>query len=126
MTKQEIIKQAYGEHWASFNYLTKECAINNNGWISISLQHPPKSIDLDFGEKNIYRPKSLQGIYTNNGWIKIESELDLPREVGLNYYCTSRESVSNNTINSEQIIDCWNAGIVTHYQPIIKLKPPIY
>jgi len=33
--------------------------------------------DLDFDGVGKFRPKSLQGIENNNGWIKIESESDL-------------------------------------------------
>jgi hypothetical protein len=58
----------------------------------------------------------------NNGWIKIESEADLP-EFTTNCWVMKNEIIVNQSIykNKGFITD----GI-THYKPIIKPKPPIY
>ena len=78
-----------------------------------------------------YRPKSLQGIEDNNGWICIESEDYLPKELYIKadviknnktyIYCDYRGD--NIWWNYEHKILIENA---THYQQIEKPKPPIY
>ena len=83
MTKEEKIQEAYGEYFIM-------CNPNKNGWgkyisIGIGLQ----SFDIktnDKDERLLMRPKSLNGIENNNGWIKIESESDLPEFFGSDYY----------------------------------------
>ena len=76
--KQEAIKNAYGEYWDNVKDYVDE-----NGWAS----YPNvQKHDYDFGKLEFkdgctfLRPESLQGIENNNGWIKIESEADLPKE----------------------------------------------
>ena len=77
--KQKAIREAYGKYWELFNSSAKDCAFNNNGWISAILEHAPKDLEIDF-YKSAFRPKTLQGIETNNNWISILSESDLPIE----------------------------------------------
>ena len=60
---------------------------------------------------------------TNNGWIKIESEKDLPKESG--FFFIYEEAVINepcyfNSITKKWIIEC--EQYPTHYQPILKPK----
>lgn len=68
----------------------------------------------------------------NNGWIKIESEKDLPKESGA-YWITVYSELSNapfwynvieKTFNFRGHIFKFNE--VSHYQPIIKPLNPIY
>lgn len=127
MTKQDKIKEAYGEYWDNFIPQAKECALKNDGWISSILEHAPKSLELEF-ENYQYRPKSLQGIENNNGWIKIESEADLPtKEVDCHI-------IYNNNLMTfavwDNVLKGFYIGIVkqnpTHYQPIKLPEPPIY
>lgn len=73
----------------------------------------------------------------NNGWIKIESEDDLPKDFTTCYIITI---YSYNTIVEAYYSDgersfkprdkysTWSYlyDEITHYQPIIKPKPPIY
>jgi len=79
MTKKERIQEEYGN---DFSILQP----NENGWSTKILMCQ----DIDYDKYEIYdvgygmymvRPKSLQGIENNNGWIKIESEDDLPDEI---------------------------------------------
>jgi len=146
MTKEEKIREAYGEHWKFFNGSAKQCALNNNGWINPILEHAPNNLDLERGEKFIYRPKSLQGIENNNGWIKIESEYDLPKESidchyrlfvsetysnAGEYILSGRFRVKSSLTNSTNFFTCDDMirsyfPRVTHYQPIQKPQPPIY
>lgn len=60
----------------------------------------------------------------NNGWIKIESQDDLPKEDSYYYVVYKNGNVSNGPISLKILTD--NNYIITHYQPIIKPKPPIY
>lgn len=75
--------------------------------------------------------EAFKGIETNNGWIRIESEADLPKETGqywaivnadfgidiLNYWSGARKF---------EDIETENRVFVTHYQPIQKPKKPIF
>lgn len=85
MTKQETIKNAYGEHWDKVKQWVDE-----NGWFDynkagfeLKLYYGTTTYDdVTDGYNGTYeqRPKSLQGIASNNGWVKIESIDDLPKE----------------------------------------------
>lgn len=123
MPKEEKIKEAWGDY---YNVLKEY--IKHNGWVeNINISNGVK-INLEF--TGFYsRPKSLQGIENNNGWIKIESEADLPKEnidcwfvidndSYLGYF-TKRGYFVNGSDNIE-------LRFVTHYQPIEKPNPPIY
>ncbi len=143
MTKQEKIQEAYGEHWEPVKDFVCE-----NGWcdrkgsqFSPSLEKFELSL---FGE--LVRPKSLQGIETNNGWIKIESEDDLPKESidchyrlfvsetysnAGEYILSGRFRVKSSLTNSTNFFTCDDMirsffPRVTHYQPTQKPQPPIY
>ena len=130
--KQKAIQEAYGEHWGALkNY------VDENGFID-SVYFPHGKLDVDFGRNNgelacdfLVRPLSLQGIENNNGWIKIESEADLPKENGA-YYVVRNDDFHKNDIQTFIYDNCdsfsksiWKS-CVTHYQPIQKPKPPIY
>lgn len=127
MTKEEKIKEAYCEHWEDLHPQAKKSALENNGWIGSIIEHAPKKIDLEFN-KMTFRPKSLQGIENNNGWIKIESDLpktgdicfiyDIDNFTGIAVFCTIQKVFKTRFGNEYEN--------VTHYQEIIKPKPPIY
>ena len=114
MTKEETIKEAYGE------YFNKD--INENGWCSNhSVRIRMDSMEIErsrFG----WRPKSLSGIEKNNGWIKIESESDLPKETD-NYFVVNELGILMRGFCIGEI-NHWKD--ITHYQPVINPKPPIY
>lgn len=91
MTKEEIIKEAYGDHWDLF----KE-HVDENGWVGgrksgYSLVRYFDVADLEF---RVYksRPKTLKGIEYNNGWHVINTVADLPKEKGT-YLFTSKKQV---------------------------------
>lgn len=133
--KQKAIEKAYGEHWEAVKDYVDE-----NGWVytqtkhfnNISgLSHSNLQTTIFNSEMEYYwRPKSLQGIETNNGWIKIESESDLPSEkIKVWFFTFGEEKIGTfhpllKEFRTESNI--YNYGSVTHYQPIIKPKPPIY
>lgn len=79
---------------------------------------------------NSWRPKSLQGIETNNGWIKIESEKDLPSE-DCDYWCgkmfeNGKFYQLSEKRNKQEIAERFKTNVITHYQPIVKPLKPIY
>ena len=126
MTKEEKIKEAWGLAYDEVKHL-----LTDNGYIrSVDLAHIRlnlSSYNLDLNYNDIgARPKSLQGIENNNGWIKIESESDLPKETGCYHVINKKGRYFRKNflkhLNNHQ--EKWK--IITHYQPIEKLKSPIY
>ena len=134
MTKQEFIKQSYGEHWESVKDYVDE-----NGWFKMDYDienvfaNQFVSCCFESYEKNLpygIRPSSLKGLETNNGWIKIESEKDLPKEhmsvflfepidgIGIGSWCNLQMIFKTRFGNEYKP--------VTHYQPIIKPQKPLY
>ena len=81
-----------------------------------------------FGNEGLkIQPSILAGIYNNNGWIKIESEENLPKErCAVWTFITEKEVVMNTFNTFDDMEFTFDNGKVTHYQPIIKPKPPIY
>jgi len=128
--KQEAIRLAYGEYWEQ----VKEYVDIDSGVLRIHISNinDYESLNLVYREHSRYRPLSLDGIETNNGWIRIESEADLPKNEGC-YFVYSLVNWSpgyridiftgrlSNAVNTET-----GTPIFTHYQPIVKPKPPIY
>ena len=62
----------------------------------------------------------------NNGWIRIESESDLPTDKTTQYSASKEKKVFQSTINCGTVKHWFNIGKITHYQPIEKPQPPIY
>jgi hypothetical protein len=81
MTKEEKITQAYGKHY-------ELCKPDEDGWTKVSeylggYEFLDDAIEyFDFNVSDNWRPLSLYGIENNNGWIKINSESDLPEQGG--------------------------------------------
>jgi len=75
-------------------------------------------------------PKSLQGIENNNGWIKIESEADLPKQDCNCYFILkSNNAILTGKFNQgcfDYALRYYDHNDITHYQPIKKPNPPIY
>ena len=111
MTKEEVIKEAYGKYWEQVKGFVDE----NGRFLKY------------------FRPISLDGIENNNGWIKIESEEDLPKKTiyynvlrnrmfqnaryaGNNRWFTQGRDYPLTTEKSE----------ITHYRIIEIPEPPIY
>ena len=70
MTKEEKIAEAYGEHWET----VKE-DVTEHGWLDGTrfpiTQEIKKAIypyETQINNAHHYRPISLRGIETNNGW----------------------------------------------------------
>lgn len=127
-TKKEVIQQAYGEYWDQVKLIVDE-----NGWFDMAYSQQVNNFDPlwnDSDRKSTkIRPKSLSGIENNNGWIKIESESDLPKESG--YYDFQKYPLDKYIVNpvfwsKGATLIGWFIETYTHFQPIEKPKPPIY
>jgi len=122
MTKEEKIKEAYGE------YLDRINPSLLDGWSTTCFS---KNIDKDiFNEEDTgyfgylkLRPKSLQGIENNNGWIKIESYIDIANTNCFVYTNKGTNCLYDTYMKFSSICELEE---VTHYQPIQKPQPPIY
>lgn len=143
MTKQEKIQEAYGEYWEAVKGYADE-----NGWIieaevkeSISRfetigRIPTTFYCIDFEAddnehfQTILRPKTLIGIENNNGWIKIESEDDLPKETGTYHFVSRSTGVTliDYFTHDSKVHNYFfmQRGLYSHYQPVQKPEPPIY
>ena len=134
MTKEEKIKEAYIEVFGEkrirtiMNYVYKE-----NGFIEgfvlldLKLDIKIEKLERKFnGVVYSYRPKSLQGIENNNGWIKIESEKDLPKEKGLK--CLFLCIHGNTTYISDDVLEDpkWFINKYSHWRLKDEIKDPIY
>lgn len=123
-TKEEVIKEAWGELWGKINKRGKEQAFEDNGYCHknyIIAEISLETESLPYHDNKFIRPKSLNGIENNNGWIKINSEEDFPKESG-EYWVVHNNKISHRIIVKDSYIDKYT----THYQPIEKPKPPLY
>lgn len=121
-SKQKAIREAYGKYWDEVKDFVTE-----DGWCKtrkrINYDEIIKSLSIELYNESTYnwRPKSLQGIETNNGWIKIESEADLPKEIE-DYWVLRKNETTPRLCKWLNI----SVGYHTHYQPIVKPLKPIY
>lgn len=124
MTKEERIQEAYGEYWNELNNQSKECAFKNEGWVASILNNPPTDIDIDF-ESFSYRPKSLQGIEDNNGWVKIEDKQITKFNDSFDIVFTNKGNIYTYATYCN-FSSIYELEKVTHFQQITKPQPPIY
>jgi len=131
MTKEEKIQEALGIY---------HIHANKDGWISsesleyVNAYHGLRCEKEAKKEDDVcyWRPKSLQGIENNNGWIKIESEDDLPKQENNLWLLLSDGSCILGDYNIFQkkfrhrLEGVCTDDEVTHYQPIEKPQPPLY
>lgn len=132
MTKEEVIKEAWGDLWDLLKPDEKELVLKNNGFfnghnddIYDSEEVNKDDSRFDFIASKGLRPYELENIENNNSWIKIECEKDLPKIEMQDCFImdkTLRVIVGRFTLSEKNI---WLEN-ATHYQPIEKPKPPIY
>lgn len=133
MTKQEKIKEAYGEYFDEMKPW-----INENGWFDKNAFYSKNfffkydDLKLFFSHKEDFMiPVSIAEIENNNGWIKLESEDDLPKERGSFWTFIEGKEVavefSMNTFNTFDDMEfTFDNGKVTHYQSLTKPNEPLY
>ena len=129
MTKEEKIKEAYIEVFGEkrirsiMNYVYKENGFIE-GFVLLDLKLDIKNEKLERKFNGVvysYRPKSLQGIENNNGWIKLEGKAN-EIESDLDIWIVNKYGEIELSINTDFI----DIGYATHYQPIIKPDLPLY
>lgn len=134
--KEQRIVNVFNEIGIGLAQFSKvECSkILKNGVLSffdLARALPESKFNSFFIEKyfnrvdgGLFQPKELKGIENNNGWIRIESEADLPKKDELYF-----------VLHYGLIVDAelWEIELnfnsnktITHYHPIIKPNPPIY
>ena len=126
MTKQEKIKEAWGEYYYKIkNELDEHGRYNYFDLDSIKRKYKLwqfENIETNqINNLNLLIPSSIKGIETNNGWIKIESEEQRFPDEDL-WIC-------NFNGNKQPFIhDAYDfiPEKYTHYQPIEKPELPIY
>lgn len=140
-SKQEVIQEAWGKvAFGWFDLDMKSWDENNEGWYArwqdtgkvfrnFLSDYSRRFLDCRDDVINLngwFWPKVLDGIENNNGWTRIESEEDLPKESGKYWviYKDCKYKESQAIFSKGKGWDCFLK--VTHYQPIIKPEAPIY
>lgn len=127
--KQEAIKKAYYNNWDKVKDYVDE-----NGWIFWSDKNPIGIYNnryLEYKEENpnYWRPKSLQGIENNKGWIRIESKDDMPKnDIYVHIVFNKKVNIAflcNGEFYNPNKVKYYKEG-VTHYKPIEESNLPIY
>ena len=119
MTKQEKIQEAYGEYWEKVKDYVYE-----NGWCSVrkKIMFDEISVNIEMQKDRYHwRPKSLKGIETNNGWTILKgnkNEIQVEGDIwNLNRHGELELCIQNQFLP---------VVYATHFRPITKPQPPIY
>ena len=77
--------------------------------------------------RNIKRLKEIKEIENNNGWIKIESIEDLPKEKGLKCLFLNKNNMHTTYISDDVLSDSdWFFRKYTHWKIKNEFKYPLY
>lgn len=133
VAKQEAIRKAYGELYEvmkeNINHTTGSYLIESTHFYDKDNFYKRELFDVrEYSESLlVITPKSLQGIENNNGWIRIESEEDLPLlEDESEFWISNNNGIFDFIASSLQVQRKWENKTLTHYQPIVKPEKPIY
>jgi len=128
MTKEEKIQEAYGDYFEQMKpWIEEEGWFNKNAFYQEEFKFKYQDLDMFFIHLGDFMiPKSIHGITGNNGWIKIESEEDFPKENGDYFICVDGVQPNNNIMHLYQLISHCRDGLISHYKPVIKPNEPIY
>lgn len=135
--KQKAIKLAYGSKFSKvFPWVDENGKFNLRARKLIEIDDLMKDFtkndliqELVNGQiETFIRPKSLKGIEDNNGWISVNDKM--PTEIGM-YFIVNNEgkvTIELASYNHKVFyrIEFMTNDTITHWQPIIKPKPPIY
>ncbi len=138
LARQKAIEEAWGAEY-------KHCKrfLDKDGWLTINSarisDYPYQGFDhfTTIGDARV-RPKSLHGLEDNNGWNKILTSEDLPKEDG-NYFVLAKGNYvysqvvtyyvfksQDNFPEQEEMNRCW-VDSFSHWRPIPPPLPnPIY
>lgn len=142
MTRREAIKAAWVKITGEETFA--DLSIDEKGYSNWTCRRyiPPTKWDLlesktkkllnslfksdTCGYDMLYRPKELNRLEDNNGWIQVNTEADLPKQDG-NYWIMWKGGTEPEI--HDYTTDCnpeyWVRRII-QYQPIPVPKPPIY
>jgi hypothetical protein len=140
--KREAIKKAWAEFWDGFPDHQQNRIIDNGGFADTcdtmfeGIRYPyakderfkVQEMKCSAYGYNRITPKSIIGIDNNNGWLSVK-EHGLPKEQGEYHVVVDYDMYTEKPYN--QSTEYFQAGgivwgHVTHYQPVVKPKPPIY
>lgn len=131
MTKEGIIKEAYGELFNTHSHL-----IDSEGWLNNSNENDYLTMgetdflgETDFKNNTWFRPKSLSGIEYNNGWTTLNSIDDFPKTdktIQLWFMTKSGHITQNNWNNKFTHKVFGYLKVYSHFQVVIEPNPPIY
>ncbi|AXF52558.1 MAG: restriction endonuclease [Caudoviricetes sp.] len=121
-TKEEVIQEAWREAWP----IVKD-TVDSEGYVYGNFEYKHPEFKIDYEGYELIRPKSLSWLETNNGWIMIESESDLPTDDTVKYTpCENGKPCEGYRMTVEQIKLGWEVGYFTHYRKVESLPYPIY
>lgn len=146
-SKQEVIQQHYIDLLNADKFFKLKPHIDEDGWC-LMFDEKGEKVSLTFKELGFekdplgktvaggltqkghkWRPKSLEGIESNNGWTRIESEEDLPKEDGT-YYVMTKDGMKSlywmSGMGKRYNVKKWMEYKPTHYLLEVVPKPPIY
>lgn len=124
-SKQEVIQEAYGEYWPEIEKdIVQECYICLINEHSTLVSWNDILMISHKTDNHLYMPAQLKGIETNNGWTRIESEEDLPKEEQVYLFNESTHDMWIGFLYNPYGYFAQKSA--THYQPIIKPEDPIY
>ena len=113
--KQKAIEFAYGEYFE----LLKD-VLDENWWCNLywDICEILNGISKPNSQGTKWRPLSLQGIENNNGWIKINSEEDLPKED-----CNCHIEYKDGTISIDKYYKRYRNFNTIHYRQLVAYRP---
>lgn len=149
MTKEDKIKEAYGENynlvkdfidkygWCTrIDYRSGEEKINHKILNELGFYKDDGKLETYMSDKgHFWRPIELKGFEHNNGWTKIESKADLPKDSFGLYHVISKEDFFCELPKNQGIEEYWQNDRnkvndwlenFTHWQPISKPDQPVY
>ena len=142
MNASEFIKQEWIELIGEEEF--NKIEITEDGWLEVSLSdfqfkynrsingdwhgkgyNPLRKGTPEIPDKLFVRPKKLNNWENNEGWIKIESEEDLPNKTG-HYWVKRGNEISINYIIVSESFSISFLHNLTHYKFIKPTKQPMY
>lgn len=141
MTKEDIIKNAYGQYWTEMSpWINKEGWFDKEAFFQKYFEFEYKHLELFFLHKgDLMIPKAIVGLENNNGWTKVESQDELPTGVVLEIVIDGRSFLGHffkEALTGKLRCSYYNlklnfrgdspAETITHYKRFDKSNLPIY
>ena len=131
MTKQEKIQEAYGDYFEKMKPW-----INENGWFDKNAFYIQRfffkcqDLDMFFCHRGEFMiPVTIKNIEENNGWVKLNSEEDLPKTdktIDL-WFLTKTGHITINIWNSKFKHRTYGyLKVYSHFQIVIQPELPVY